>query len=155
MRKTTLLVIAVLLTVGSLTSCNGEPKPKTQGVFQVVATKVIELQPTVIDKDFTPEGFMITSFTGEPRASCKPGDSYFIFNGDYSSFSLRQFSPRGNRFEEDTPRDADVARALEVGQVVGEKNMRKARINKDLPAGTYVLDAQGPKGPVAFAFTIQ
>lgn len=155
MRKTTLLVIAVLLVVGSLTSCNTEPKPKTQGVFQVVATKVIELQPTVLDKDFTAEGFMITYFTGEPRVSFKPGDFYLIFNGDYSSFNLRQFSPRGNRFEEDTSRVADVAQALQVGQIGGEKTMRKAKINKELRAGTYVLDAQGPKGPVAFAFTIQ
>ena len=155
MRKTIVLATALVLAAGSLASCNNEPKPKTEGVFQVVATKVTELQPTILDKDFTAEGFMITYFTGEPRVSFKPGDFYLIFNGDYSSFNLRQFSLHGTRFEDDTSRVADVAQALQVGQIAGEKTMRKAKINKELRAGTYVLDAQGPKGPVAFAFTIQ
>ena len=103
--------------------------------------------------EFTPEGFMVSYFFEDPTVTVRVRDSYFIFNGDYKPYSMRQFVKSEGRWVEDSSRPVgkDV---FQVGPLKGEAQMLKGKILKEIKSGVYVLDVQKGGRQASFAFRI-
>jgi hypothetical protein len=147
------LYLLALVCVGVLfSSCNKELKPDRKGVFIAAGGKLMELKSVAIDTDFTPEGFAITSFTGEPP-QVKLGDFYFILYGDYRVSDLKAYLRTGSRYEIDSAKTG-LNTTIETLGMKGEKEMQQCRFTRPLDLGTYALEAQQGGTTVYFPFTI-
>lgn len=154
MRRNVSVVCAVLALAAALVGCDKEIKPDKPGAFVVTGKKLIEWPPVAMQDEFTAEGFMVSYFLEDPTVTFKARDSYFIFNGDYKPYKLRQFVKSEGRWAEDSSRPVgnDV---LQVGPLKGEKQMLKGMIIKEMKTGVYVLDAQRGNGQQeSFVFRI-
>jgi len=152
LKKALTLVLAAGACL-SLLSCSKEIKPDKKGGWVVLGEKLTELPGIMVDQDFTPEGFAVNYFTGDPTVSLNTANFYFILYGDYKPFDLKVFVHRKDRYVEDTTKGA-ITQGLEVGLMKGEKEMYKVRITKPLPAGIYVLEAQQGTRTISFPFNI-
>jgi hypothetical protein len=154
MRRNVSVVCVVLALVAALVGCEKEIKPDKPGAFVVASKKLIEWPPVAMQDEFTPEGFMVSYFLDDPTVTVRPRDSYFIFNGDYRPYKLRQFVKSEGRWVEDSSRPVgnDV---LQAGPLKGETQMVKGKIIKEMKSGVYVLDAQRGNGrQESFVFRI-
>ncbi|HNX48758.1 MAG TPA: hypothetical protein PLS53_02585 [Thermoanaerobaculaceae bacterium] len=154
MRRNMSVVCAVLALAAALVGCDKEVKPDKPGAFVVAGKKLIDWPPVAMQDEFTPEGFMISYFLEDPTATVRWRDSYFIFNGDYKPFKLRQFVKSEGRWVEDSSRPVgdDV---LQVGPLKGETKMFKGKLLKEMKTGVYVLDVKLGNGQQqSFAFRI-
>ena len=152
LRKTLTLVVAIGACL-PLASCSKELKPEKKGGWVVQAGKLVEMPGIMVDQEFTPEGFAINYFTGDPTVSVDNGKYSFILYGNYKPFDLKVFIHRKGRYIEDTTKGA-ITDGLEVGLMKGETEMFKVRMNKPLPAGIYVLEAQQGTNTVSFPFNL-
>ena len=134
-----------------LASCSKELKPEQRGVFAVTGGRLFEVQPAVLDSDFTAEGFTIPYFVGDPAVTARSSDLYFILYGDYKVLDIKAFQRRGERFEIDTSR-SNLADTMETLGMKGEPEMVKGRFTKPLSVGTYVLDVQQAGDTLHFPF---
>ncbi len=151
MLRRTLIPLAVVVVAFTSGSCSKEPKPDHRGVFVVTGKVITELRPIAVDTEFTPEGFAIPFFSGEPAVKVPAGDFYFILYGDYKPFDLKPFAFRNGRYEEDTVKGS-LASQLESGGMAGEKDMYKCRVTKALSPGVYLLEVEQGGTTLHFAF---
>lgn len=154
MTTRTLAIVAGLCLGLGLTACHHEPKPDRKGVFIVTMGTLSEMKTVDIDTEFTPEGFAIRSFKGEPMLKFKNGDSYFILYGDYKPYDLKKYVERSGRFEEDTSAE-NLRNTLQSGGISGEKDMFKCKVGRELKVGNYVLEVQqGDSTVLNFPFRV-
>ncbi|MFH1175976.1 MAG: hypothetical protein V1750_01120 [Acidobacteriota bacterium] len=155
MHITKLGVLAVAALTFALLGCSKELKPDHRGVFLASGEKLQELSPVGIDSDFTPEGFLISYFSGEPGVTGRISDTCLILYGDYKPFDLRAFANRGERYEIDSTQPK-LADSMEAGGMRKEPEMTKVRFTKPLKTGVYVLDVQQADGSkLQFAFRVE
>ncbi len=147
----TLLALAALCT--TVAACSHEPKPDHKGGFLVQGEKVIELPAVSVETQFTPEGFALNYFKGEPTATVRTGD-YLILFGDYKPYALTPYKAATGRYEEDSAKPS-ASDAITVGPMKGETEMFKVRFTKPLPSGVYLLECTQGKGSVGFPFRIE
>ncbi|MDD5562649.1 MAG: hypothetical protein PHQ91_02965 [Thermoanaerobaculaceae bacterium] len=147
----TLVALATLCT--AVAACNHEPKPDHKGGFMVQGEKVIELPAVSVETQFTPEGFALNYFNGEPTATVRPGD-YLILYGDYKPNALTAYKQGAGYYEQDSSKPS-ASDAITVGPMKGETEMFKVRFTKPLPAGIYLLECTLGKGSVGFPFRIE
>ena len=152
MRKIALTLVAVVGVCLALASCSREVKPSTKGCFLVKSEKLIELPAVTLETVFTPEGFALNYFNGEPAATLRVND-YIILYGDYKPTSLKAYGNQGGYYQEDSSKPA-ASDAIIVGAMKGEKEMFKCRFTKPLPPGVYLLECQSGKGAVGFPFVV-
>ncbi len=153
MRRQSLTLVAVAVATVMFASCSREIKPDKTGCFLVQNEKLIELQAVNLETEFTPEGFAINFFKGEPSVTVRTGD-YLILNGDYKPYALNPYARRGPRFEQDSSKGS-ASNAITVGPMKGEKSMLKVRFTNSLPVGVYLLECQEGKATVGFPFRIE
>lgn len=153
MSKKVPTMLALLALALFVTACNKEVKPSKKGVFIISGEKLIECAAVFVEADSTPEGFALNYFTSEPKAKVTPGAFHIILYGDYKPFSLRAFTVRNGRFEEDTSR-GNMTDLLKVGGINGEKEMVRCRFTKELQPGTYVLDVEQGTTTLRFPFQV-
>jgi hypothetical protein len=152
MRKIALTFVAVAGVCLALVSCTKEPKPDKKGGFLVKNKKLIELSAVTLETVFTPEGFALNYFNGEPAATARM-DDYIILYGDYKPTSLKVYRNQSGYYQEDSSRPA-ASDAIAVGPMKGEKEMFKCRFTKPLPPGVYLLECRSGKGTVGFPFAV-
>jgi hypothetical protein len=152
MARRNLCLIAVLCIAGLTSSCNRELKPDHKGVFIAEGGQLTELKNVRVDSDFTPEGFTITYFTTEGPTT-RQGDFYFILYGDYQVTDLKAYARQNGRWEIDTSKPG-LNETIETLGMKGEKEMQICRFTKQLPLGTYALEAQQGGTTLFFPFTV-
>lgn len=148
--------LALVVVVGAclcLAACTKEIKPEKKGGWVVQAGKLIEMPGMMVDQEFTPEGFAVNTFAGDPTVTVENSKYYFILYGNYKPYDLKVYIHRKGRYIEDTGKGA-ITEGLEVGLMKGETEMYKVRMNKPLPAGIYVLEAQQGTNTVSFPFNL-
>ena len=153
MRKTSLTLMAAASVCLVLASCNREIKPSKKGAFLVSNKKLIELQAVSVETVFTPEGFALSYFNGEPNAALRP-DDYIILYGDYKPTALKAYRLESGYYQEDSSKPP-ASDAITVGPMKGEKEMFKVRFTRSLPIGVYLLECQQGNATVGFAFRVE
>jgi hypothetical protein len=153
MRRNVSVVCVVLALAAALVGCEKEIKPDKPGAFVVSGKKLIEWPGVTMQDEFTPEGFMVSYFFEDPTVTVRIRDSYFIFNGDYKPYAMRQFVKSEGRWVEDSSRPVDKD-AFQVGPLKGETKMLKGKILKEMKSGVYVMDVQRGGRQESFAFRI-
>ncbi|MFI5143073.1 MAG: hypothetical protein ACHQQS_04920 [Thermoanaerobaculales bacterium] len=151
LRKALTLAASILCVL--VLSCSKETKPEKKGGWVVQPGKLVELPGIIVDQEFTPEGFAINTFTGDPTVTVVNGRFYFILYGNYKPYDLKVYIHRGGRYIEDTSKGA-ITQGLEVGLIKGETEMYKCRMTKPLPAGIYALEALKGTNTVSFPFNL-
>jgi hypothetical protein len=152
MRKTSLTLLAAAGVCLALASCNKEIKPSTKGCFVVSNSKLVEIKAVNLETVFTPEGFALNYFNGEPSVYVRTGD-YIILYGDYKPTALKPYKLENGYYQEDSAKPA-ASDAITVGPMKGESEMFKVRFTRDLPSGVYLLECQKGNGSVGFPFRI-
>ena len=153
MRKNPLTLVALAAVCVAVAACNREPKPDHKGGFIVEGEKVTEIPAVNIETQFTPEGFALNYFNGEPTATVRTGD-YLILYGDYTPNALTPYKRGAGYYEQDSSKP-EASNAITVGPMKGETQMFKVRFTKPLPAGVYLLECTAGKGSVGFPFRIE
>lgn len=153
MRKNPLTLVAAVAVCVAVAACNREIKPDHKGGFLVQNEKLIELSAVNVETQFTPEGFALNYFNGEPTATVRPGD-YLILYGDYTPNALTAYKHGAGFYEQDSSKPS-ASDAITVGPMKGETEMFKVRFTKPLPAGVYLLECTLGKGSVGFPFRIE
>jgi hypothetical protein len=152
MRKISLTLLAAAGACVVLASCNREIKPKTKGCFIVSGKKLVEIAAVNMETVFTPEGFALNYFNGEPSAYLRTGD-YIILYGDYKPTALKPYKLENGYYQEDSGKPA-ASDAITVGPMKGETDMFKIRFTRDLPSGVYLLECQQGNASVGFPFRV-
>jgi hypothetical protein len=150
-RRALTLTASILCLV--VLSCLTEIKPKKKGGWLIQAGKLIEMPGIIVDQEFTPEGFAINTFTGDPTVTVENFKYYFVLYGNYKPYDLKVYVHRKGRYIEDTSTGA-ITQGLEVGLMKDESEMYKCRMNKPLPAGIYALEAQQGTNTISFPFNV-
>lgn len=153
MRRQSLTLVVMTVAAVMVASCSREIKPDKKGCFMVQDEKLVEMQAVLLETEFTPEGFALNYFKGEPSATVRTGD-YLILNGDYKPYALNPYTRRGPRFEQDSSKGS-ASNAITVGPMKGEKSMLKVRFTSSLPVGVYLLECQEGNATVGFPFRIE
>jgi hypothetical protein len=152
MRRPFLTLLAVGGACLALASCNKEIKPSTKWCFVVSDKKLTEIAPVSMETVFTPEGFALNYFNGEPSVYVR-GDDYLILYGDYKPTALKPYRLENGYYQEDSSKPS-ASDAITVGPMKGETEMFKVRLTRSLPAGVYLLECQHGKGTVGFPFRV-
>jgi hypothetical protein len=153
MRRNILTPIAVATVGLVLASCSKEIKPDKKGGFLVSNNKLIELPAVAVETAFTPEGFALNYFNGEPEGTLRTGD-YLILYGDYKPLALTPYRRASGYFEQDSAKPA-ATDAMTVGPMKGEKEMFKCQLIRSVPTGVYLLECQSGSTTVGFPFRIE
>jgi len=152
MRKSSFTLMAVVAVCLAVVSCSKEIKPSKKGGFLVSNKKLVELPAVTLETAFTPEGFALNYFNGEPGGILRTGD-YVILYGDYKPTALTPYKRASGYFEQDTAKPA-ATDAMTVGPLKGEDEMFKCQLVKPVPPGAYVLECQSGNTTVGFPFTV-
>jgi len=153
MRRNSLTLMAVATVCLTLASCSKEIKPSKKGGFLVSSNKLIELPVVAVETAFTPEGFALNYFNGEPAGTLRT-DDYLILYGDYKPSALTPYRQASGYFEQDSAKPV-ATDAMTVGPMKGEKEMFKCQLIKPVPAGVYLLECQSGGTSVGFPFRIE
>jgi hypothetical protein len=153
MRKISLTLLAAASVCLVLASCNREIKPSKKGCFIVSNKKLVEIAAVNVETVFTPEGFALNYFNGEPNAYLHT-DDYIILYGDYKPTALTAYKLESGYYQEDSSKPS-ASDAITVGPMKGETEMFKVRFTRSLPMGVYLLECQQGKASVGFPFRVE
>jgi len=153
MRKIPFTLVAVATVCLAVVSCSREPKPGKKGAYLVSNKKLIEVPAVPVETAFTPEGFALNYFNGEPAGILRSGD-YLILYGDYKPTALTPYRRASGYFEQDTAKPA-ATDAMTVGPLKGEDEMFKCQLVKPVPPGVYLLECQAGNATVGFPFRVE
>jgi len=153
MRKVPFTLVAVATVCLAFVSCSRELKPSKKGGFLVSNKKLVEIAAVALETAFTPEGFALNYFNGEPAGIMRSGD-YLILYGDYKPTALTPYKRASGYFEQDTAKPA-ATDAMTVGPMKGEDEMFKCQLVKPVTPGVYVLECQSGNTTVGFPFRVE
>ncbi|OFV83040.1 MAG: hypothetical protein A2Y78_01135 [Acidobacteria bacterium RBG_13_68_16] len=153
MRKIPFTLVAVATVCLTVVSCSREPKPGKKGGYLVSNKKLIEVPAVPVETAFTPEGFALNYFNGEPAGILRSGD-YLILYGDYKPTALTPFRRASGYFEQDSAKPS-ATDAMTVGPMKGEDEMFKCQLVKPVPPGVYLLECQAGSATVGFPFRVE
>ena len=153
MRKIPFTLVAVATVCLAFVSCSRELKPSKKGGYLVSNKKLIEVPAVPVETAFTPEGFALNYFNGEPGGILRT-DDYLILYGDYKPKALTPYRRASGYFEQDSSKPA-ATDAMTIGPMKGEDEMFKCRFTKPVPPGVYLLECQAGDASVGFPFRVE
>jgi hypothetical protein len=153
MRRIFVTLVAMAAVCLAVVSCSREPKPSKKGGYLVSNKKLVEVPAVPVETAFTPEGFALNYFNGEPAGIMRSGD-YLILYGDYKPTALTPYKRASGYFEQDTAKPT-ATDAMTIGPMKGEDEMFKCQLVKPVAPGVYLLECQAGNATVGFPFRVE